>query len=111
MVFNVVGGHQSAIYQEVQNVPQVALIFGFLLTSFALLLEHLEYHSNSHTGITQLNIFGAYTGLVTCGKIFVDKMKKYFTTEWSCILCNIAACGETAYVVLSKMALTVSILF
>lgn len=43
----------------------MALIFGFLLTSFALLLEHLEYHSNSHTGITQLNIFGAYTGLVT----------------------------------------------
>ena len=89
----------------------MALIFGFLLTSFALLLEHLEYHSNSHTGITQLNIFGAYTGLVTCEKIFIYRLKKYFTTEWSCILCNIVACGETAYVVLSKMALTVSILF
>ena len=63
---------KSVIYQELQNVPQVALIFGFLLTSFALLLEHLEYHSNSHTGITQLNIFGAYTGLVTCGKIFIN---------------------------------------
>ena len=75
MVFNVVGGHQKcnlSVSREVQNDPQVALIFGFLLTSFALLLEHLEYHSNSHTGITQLNIFGAYTGLVTCEKIFFN---------------------------------------
>ena len=75
MVFNVVGGHQKctlSVSRVVWNVPQVALIFGFLLTSFALLLEHLEYHSNSHTGITQLNIFGAYTGLVTREKYLLN---------------------------------------
>ena len=42
----------------------IALIFGFLLTSLALLLEHHEVHSNSHTGLTHLNIFGSYVGLV-----------------------------------------------
>jgi len=41
----------------------VAVIFGFFLTSFTLLLEHHEVHSNFHTSLTQLNIFGTYVGL------------------------------------------------
>ena len=42
----------------------ISLIFGFLLTSLALLFEHHQVHSNSHTGLTHLNILGSYVGLV-----------------------------------------------
>ena len=42
----------------------IAVIFGFLLTPLALFFEHHQVHSNSHIGLTHLNVFGSYVGLV-----------------------------------------------
>lgn len=66
----------SAFYQASRDVYDwillqcmafnvIALIFGFLLTPLSLFFEHHQVHSNSHTGLTHLNIFGSYVGLVS----------------------------------------------
>ena len=111
MVFNVVGGHQKCNLSGVTECrpggPHIRLPPHLLRPAAGApgvpqQLTH-RHHATQHlrgvhrTGNMRENIY-----LPT---------EKYFTTEWSCILCNIVACGETAYVVLSKMALTVSVLF